>query len=65
MDHTNVEKNVPNDDDRALATVKVDTSRRTLPNRKTKVIAVTTLVREISVSVVLNGRRFKSFEANI
>jgi hypothetical protein len=65
MDHTKVEKNVPNDVDRALPTVKVDTSRRTLPKRNTKVIAVTALVRESSVSVVLKGRRFRSFEANI
>jgi hypothetical protein len=62
---TNVEKNVPKDEDKALATANDDTSSKTFPKRKTKVVAVTTLVKEISVRVVLNGRLLRSFEANI
>jgi hypothetical protein len=63
--HMKVEKNVPKDDDRALATVKVDTSSRTLPNKKMNVVAVTTLVKEINVRVDLKGRRLRSLDANI
>jgi hypothetical protein len=63
--HTKVEKNVPKDEESALATANDDTSSRILPNKNTNVVAVTTLVREISVRVVLNGRLLRSFDANI
>jgi len=63
--HTKVEKNVPNDDDNAFATAKDETSSNTFPNKNTKVVAVTILVSEINVRVVLNGRLLRSFEANI
>ena len=60
---TKVEKKVPKDVESAPETAEVVTSRRTFPNRKTKVVAVTTLVRENRVRVVLNGRRLRSFDA--
>jgi hypothetical protein len=63
--HTKVEKNVPKDEERALATANADTSSRTLPNRNTNVVAVTILVKEINVRVVLNGRLLRSRDANI
>jgi len=63
--HTKVEKNVPNDDDKALATAKEETSSKTLLNKNTNVVAVTMLVSEIIVRVVRNGRLLRSFEANI
>jgi ATP phosphoribosyltransferase len=63
MVQTNVEKNVPNDVDSALVTANELTSRRAFPNRNTNVVAVTTLVKENRVRVVLNGRLLRSFDA--
>jgi hypothetical protein len=60
---TKVVKKVPNEVDRAVEVADVVTSKRTFPNKKTKVVAVTILVSENKVSVVLKGRRLRSFEA--
>jgi hypothetical protein len=64
IDQTKVEKNIPIDTDKDLASEYVDTSRRTLPKRKMKVVDVTAQLRDNRVSTLLKGRRFRSLDAN-
>jgi hypothetical protein len=64
IDQMKLEKNVPIDVDNARAIEYVVTSSRTLPKRKINVVDATALLRDISTSVPLKGRRFRSFEAN-
>jgi len=64
IDQTKVEKNIPMDVDNALAKENVDTSRRTLPKRKMKVVAATVVLMEINTRALLKGRRFRSLDAN-
>jgi hypothetical protein len=63
-DQTKVEKNIPMDIDNALANEYAETSRRTLPKRKINVVAVTVVLRDIRTRALLNGRRFRSLDAN-
>jgi hypothetical protein len=60
---TKVEKNIPSDEDVAPENVIVETSRRTFPNRKMKVVEAITLVKEMTARNVLKGRRRRSFDA--
>jgi hypothetical protein len=64
IDQTKVEKNVPMDVESALAIEYAETSRRTLPKRKMKVVAAIVVLRDIRTRALLKGRRFKSFDAN-
>jgi hypothetical protein len=63
INHTKVEKNIPIEEVRVPVIEKVETSRRTFPNKKMKVVEATMLVRENSTSVDLNGRLLRSFDA--
>lgn len=62
---TNVEKNIPSDEDVAPEKVMEETSSKTLPKRKMKVVEAMTLVSDMNTSVVLNGRLRRSFEAKL